>query len=1428
MCDYNVICKDVADWEIACGQKQPALLNSPHRVIKSESVNGVYSPNLSCSWLISAPSRQEIKLTFLKLNMENSKNCSNDRIDIYDGELSENHKIHSFCGKIKINEPDCSDVIHLNDTHGVITSPDYDENNPFNKYPPNTTVQWKITAPEGHFIQLHFLFMNIERSNSCERCGPNELMCATKNCISNEKRCNGVNNCPNQIDEINCIIPKSSLRECGIPAVAVTDIGPRPRIIGGRVSKHGNWPWQGALSIVSFNWEFQCGAIIIHPEWILTAAHCFRKISKPDRWALQVGKHNLSAREESAHERSIDKIIIHPKFGDKVPSSPFRNANDIALVHVRRPLEYTDYVIPACLPRPFEPIEKDIKIHVTGFGKTENFTNIGLLKQVELPVINQSICNEIHKNTLSDSMFCAGGQSGHDSCQGDSGGPAVVNYFGRWKLLGIVSWGDECAVEDKPGVYTKVSHFIPWIEETTGIRFTSTFANNLKDYCRIETTSGRSERFTILERTAKGVAIGHLIATHDATISSADVTLKLVTDNDEFSRFISIGAGESTKDPTRTQFTFFIKEEYDLFEHSQVAELIQILNCAPNTAPATDDIHLFITFTDENDRPEFSLTSMTYKLPRLPLKLPFSKMYTPIYVTDKDKENTDNGNLEFFVWTDANLKTKSQVLSAEGEKVGTNKYLVNLYLLQLLDAATSPEYNVILMAKDTGTKPLDATIPIKIIVESEEKENPNLPKFENTAKYYFSMNSLSGEVSLVDERPLIENRLTSVSLFIQVVVNNDKLLSDFSILTIKIIYAPQFERDSYSVYTYRDADLGTILWTANAGPLLVYSVNKDTSNLQGYYMLDSKSGSLSISSSLEKAGDKKIEIIASTVGVTVGYHSTEVTIHVLDRKNDQVLEKKCSIEENVENALCDGLTMTQSDNYQIISGNNDQVFEISNSQLRCKPQLDYEKTNFYNLVLRSETADQTIYLTVNVKDVKEAPYFETVSHIFAIAPWIQPDNRITTFRVSKIIAQDPESIFTKTSDLEYVFTNPDNLSNVFRLNSISGELHWMKTPSEKFYEAEIEATNKRQDPQSTYLNIKARYSCSDIFTLKLIVQSNSELDTNPKSIEKDLSTILKAQVVLILSKPDLNSDSESTFVYVLFAVVNDVVLSYQQIEKNLITSKEETEEKLGKFILQPHSSLLGAQENETGQPEQKLVIIIILSVIVCAMLVAIIGIVLFKKCSSSAPLQNDTSSKEVLRNGQIFSDSGVKIDIDKIDGKTKSSKMDEGQGRDNPSFQVSSEEVQTTTPSPTVKTATLTRLVNENEITFGEITEEHADDLHEIQVLEMDYELPAIDYKPGKRKSVSFIDANTVFTAPEEDEDDHENKNDNENSQIEPVDAPTASPPIDKIVENEESGEKNQEDALTPQVQIKCGIIEELYDPENQDKIEEFVLSAYM
>ena len=96
------------------------------------------------------------------------------------------------------------------------------------------------------------------------------------------------------------------------------------------------------------------------------------------------------------------------------------------------------------------------------------------LQMVKLPIISNRECMEWYyrsgtRQFIPEYTFlCAGWESGgRDACSGDSGGPLITfREDGRAEVVGIVSWGIGCGDKGRPGVYTRVTQYVPWIQET--------------------------------------------------------------------------------------------------------------------------------------------------------------------------------------------------------------------------------------------------------------------------------------------------------------------------------------------------------------------------------------------------------------------------------------------------------------------------------------------------------------------------------------------------------------------------------------------------------------------------------------------------------------------------------------------------------------------------------------------------------------------------------------------------------------------------------------------------------------------------------------------------------------------------------------------------------------------------------------------------
>ena len=235
-----------------------------------------------------------------------------------------------------------------------------------------------------------------------------------------------------------------------------------PRVVGGKLAELT--PYMAGLVDEGGTYAF-CGGTFIAPRIVMTAAHCvedsFKKI-KVSAGILRNEDHT------TAPLIPVEAVFVHPDYDSD------NLQNDIAILHLA---SYD----PLTLPISIEPLPLNIdpefpssvsgtKVTVTGWGNTSSFGKLfdGPLRTADLDVISVDQCSLAPGyDDVGESQICAGDliKGGIDACNGDSGGPLVAkDSSGAPTLVGIVSWGEGCAQAGKPGVYTRVSHFKPWID----------------------------------------------------------------------------------------------------------------------------------------------------------------------------------------------------------------------------------------------------------------------------------------------------------------------------------------------------------------------------------------------------------------------------------------------------------------------------------------------------------------------------------------------------------------------------------------------------------------------------------------------------------------------------------------------------------------------------------------------------------------------------------------------------------------------------------------------------------------------------------------------------------------------------------------------------------------------------------------------------
>jgi trypsin len=242
-------------------------------------------------------------------------------------------------------------------------------------------------------------------------------------------------------------------------ALALAPLAGAGAVVNGSTAGEGQFPFMASLQDGS-GFAF-CGGSVISSGWVLTAAHCVPDADATDLYVV-TGRTDL-ADTTKGQRTKVSKVFVNPAYAD--------SAHDSALLQLSTPTSATPIALAGAADDDLEATGAPVT--VAGWGDT--LPTLGLfssntLLYADLDVVSDRECGQTNLGFDAATGVCAASLL-KDSCQGDSGGPLFATKAGRSVQVGIVSYGQSCAVPKFPGVYSEVNNdqIRGWITTVSGV-----------------------------------------------------------------------------------------------------------------------------------------------------------------------------------------------------------------------------------------------------------------------------------------------------------------------------------------------------------------------------------------------------------------------------------------------------------------------------------------------------------------------------------------------------------------------------------------------------------------------------------------------------------------------------------------------------------------------------------------------------------------------------------------------------------------------------------------------------------------------------------------------------------------------------------------------------------------------------------------------
>ena len=233
-----------------------------------------------------------------------------------------------------------------------------------------------------------------------------------------------------------------------------------------------NNEWSSVVGIRGNNNSY-CSAVVVHPQLLLTAAHCFEKWDLKNTISLSLSSHDQAKTVKVNISKS--KYKIHENYPARYADMKSEDMKkfmkyDIGLIKLPTPI---DQLLPGVRPVHRMMSEHPQDLRLVGYGEVLTAVGLGCSSKSKFPMIKKYLSVRSNGLTAQGYLSVTPVDTKSSLCTGDSGGGVFVKDRNSEVLVGILSTSAVPFGQGLNSYYVPVKEHLCWAQAKSGIALVS-------------------------------------------------------------------------------------------------------------------------------------------------------------------------------------------------------------------------------------------------------------------------------------------------------------------------------------------------------------------------------------------------------------------------------------------------------------------------------------------------------------------------------------------------------------------------------------------------------------------------------------------------------------------------------------------------------------------------------------------------------------------------------------------------------------------------------------------------------------------------------------------------------------------------------------------------------------------------------------------